>query len=75
MVLYYQALKSPKKAVLARLVGNLLVEGGKMNTNDIAARLEAAGFSDFFINYERGIAIVFFKEAKKEVPYDEQKKS
>ncbi|WP_018086457.1 hypothetical protein [Desulfurispora thermophila] len=27
---------------------------------DIAARLEAAGFNDFCIDYERGIAIVFF---------------
>jgi len=28
---------------------------------NIAARLEAAGFNDFSIDYERGIAIVFFK--------------
>lgn len=29
--------------------------------DDIAARLEAAGFNDFCIDYERGIAIVFFR--------------
>jgi len=30
-------------------------------TSDIASRLEAAGFNDFRIDYERGIAIVFFE--------------
>lgn len=30
-------------------------------TSDIASRLEAAGFGDFCIDYERGIAIVFFE--------------
>lgn len=29
--------------------------------DDIAARLEVAGFNDFCIDYERGIAIVFFE--------------
>jgi hypothetical protein len=29
--------------------------------DDIAARLEAGGFNDFCIDYERGIAIVFFE--------------
>lgn len=28
---------------------------------DIASRLEAAGFSNFSINYERGVAHVFFR--------------
>ncbi|NSW82558.1 MAG: hypothetical protein HPY90_04655 [Syntrophothermus sp.] len=30
-------------------------------TSDIASRLETAGFDDFCIDYERGIAIVFFE--------------
>jgi len=28
---------------------------------DVASRLEMAGFSNFCINYERGIAVVFFR--------------
>lgn len=28
---------------------------------DIASRLEAAGFEDYVIDYERGFAVVFFR--------------